>query len=187
MSLRRIILRQQFFARPTLIVTKDLLGKILVHQLPAGTRRYRITGIEAYCGAADLACHAAKGCTSRTKVMFGPAGHIYVYLIYGMYYCLNLVTANVGEGEAILVRAVEPLFTTDEWPVGPGRLCKYLNIDKHLNAAKLGQQSGLWVEDDELVVSPSQINVSSRRGVGYAGKSALKPWRFYLKDNRFVS
>ena len=143
-----IILSQQFFARPTLIVAKDLIGKVLVRKLSKGVWRYRITEVEAYCGVKDLACHANKGKTKRTEVMFGPAGYIYVYLIYGMYHCLNLVTAGDGQGEAVLVRAVEPLFSTTDWPVGPGRLCKYLQIDKSLNRLKLGRTGGLWVEDD---------------------------------------
>lgn len=181
------ILTQQFFARPTLVVAKDLIGKILVRTLPEGTRRYRITEVEAYCGVKDLACHASHGRTNRTEVMFGPAGHIYVYLIYGMYYCLNLVTAEKGEGEAVLIRAVEPLFNTTDFPIGPGRLCKYLQIDKSFNNKKLTKVTGLWVEDDGYNIKTSDIKSSPRRGVAYAKNYAQKPWRFYLKDNQFVS
>lgn len=182
-----VILSQQFFARPTLVVAKDLIGKVLVRKLSAGMRRYRITEVEAYCGVKDLACHTSRGRTKRTEVMFGIAGRVYVYLIYGMYHCLNLVTAERGQGEAVLIRAVEPLFNTTDWSVGPGRLCKYLQVDKSLNGAKLNRSSGLWVEDDGWVVQSANIKSSPRRGVAYAKNYVQKPWRFYLKDNRFVS
>lgn len=154
---------------------------------PAGTWRYRITEVEAYCGVKDLACHAARGCTPRTEVMFGPAGHIYVYLIYGMYYCLNLVTAGEGEAEAVLVRSVEPLFVTSRNPVGPGRLCRELNIDHQLNQHKLGRVSGLWLEDDGYKIKSGELGQSARRGIEYAKDYASKPWRFYLKSSLFVS
>jgi len=209
MSFKQTI-SQQFFARPTLIVARDLIGKVLVCRLAEGIRRYRITEVEAYCGTKDLACHtspgrnqllhsrgnligrvisngASKGKTKRTEVMFGPAGYVYVYLIYGMYYCLNLVTAGQDQGEAVLIRAVEPLFETTDWPVGPGRLCKYLQIDKSFNGAKLGRKVGLWVEDSSYTVKSSDIKSSTRRGVAYAKDYAQKPWRFYLSNNNFVS
>ncbi|MBU1092229.1 DNA-3-methyladenine glycosylase [Patescibacteria group bacterium] len=183
-----VILSQQFFARPTLVVAKDLIGKILVRKLSEGIRRYRITEVEAYCGVSDLACHTSKGRTKRTEIMFGPAGYIYVYLIYGMHYCLNFVTAGEDQGEAVLIRAVEPLFNTTNSPIGPGRLCKYLQIDKSLNSAKLGRGTGLWVEEDNSDATRSvSIKSSPRRGIAYAKNYAKKPWRFYLKDNRFVS
>ena len=92
-----------WFARPALTVAPELLGKVLVRQLATKTWRYRITEVEAYCGVTDLACHASRGKTKRTEVMFGPAGRIYVYLIYGMYHCLNLVTAGAGEAWEDLV------------------------------------------------------------------------------------
>lgn len=180
-------LKSDWFARPALLVAKELVGKVLVRQLPSGSFRYRITEVEAYCGTRDLACHASKGKTKRTEVMFGPAGHIYVYLIYGMYHCLNLVTAQTDEAEAVLIRAVEPLFATDQKPVGPSKLCHALSIDKSLNGQKLGRVSGLWIEDDGYTVLPKQLGKSARRGVAYAKKYALKPWRFYLKSSKFVS
>lgn len=181
------MLKSAWFARPTLRVAQELIGKILVRKLPQGSFRYRITEVEAYCGVQDLACHASKGRTQRTEIMFGPAGHIYVYLIYGMYHCLNLVTALEGEAEAVLVRSVEPLFVTSQKPVGPGRLCRELAIDNQLNCLKLGRASSLWVEDDGGVIKSVQIGRSLRRGVAYAKQYAKKPWRFYLKTSRFVS
>jgi len=185
--MRRNKLRSNWFARPALLVASDLVGKILVRSLPSGVFRYRITETEAYCGVKDLACHASKGRTKRTEVMFGSAGRIYVYLIYGMYYCLNFVTAQTEKAEAVLIRAVEPLFITNQKPIGPGKLCRVLLIDKTLNNKIIGQTSGLWVEDDGYVVTPKQLGKSARRGIIYAQKYALKPWRFYLKSSLFVS
>lgn len=181
------MLKSAWFARPTLQVAQELIGKILVRKLPRGIFRYRITEVEAYCGVQDLACHASKGRTQRTEIMFGSAGHIYVYLIYGMYHCLNLVTALEGEAEAVLVRSVEPLFATSQRPVGPGRLCRELDIDNQLNCLKLGRTSGLWVEDDGYKIKPGQIGQSARRGIAYAKDYASKPWRFYLKTSEFIS
>ncbi|MFH0912266.1 MAG: DNA-3-methyladenine glycosylase [Patescibacteria group bacterium] len=181
------MLKANWFARPTLLVAPALIGKVLVRHLPGGIFRYRITEVEAYCGAKDLACHAAKGKTRRTEIMFGPAGYIYVYLIYGMYHCLNLVTAEEGEAEAVLIRSVEPLFETNQKPIGPGRLCRELEIDRRLNCQKLGKSRGLWVEDDGWAMLPKQLGRSNRRGVAYAKQYAKRPWRFYLKISRFVS
>lgn len=187
LAIRGKLISAAWFARPTLQVAPELIGKILVRQLPAGTFRYRITEVEAYCGIKDLACHASKGKTKRTEVMFGPAGCIYIYLIYGMYHCLNLVTAGEGAAEAVLIRSVEPLFATSQKPVGPGRLCRELNIDSQLNCLKLGHASGLWVEDDGTILKPGQLGQSARRGIAYAKDYASKPWRFYLKTSEFLS
>jgi len=187
MAMRGKILKRTWFARPTLSVAQELLGKVLVRRTKGKIKHYRITEVEAYCGIHDLACHARCGRTRRTEVMFGPAGYIYVYLIYGMYYCLNLVTAKEGEAEAVLIRSVEPMFSTPEHPVGPGKLCRELDINNKLNCQKLGRGSGLWVEDDGYKVTPRQVGRSPRRGVAYAKKYAGKPWRFYLKTSEFVS
>ena len=183
----RKTLNAKWFGRPTLQVAQELVGKVLVRRFPQGIRRYRITEVEAYCGVQDLACHAAKGRTWRTEVMFGPAGYIYVYLIYGMYHCLNLVTAGKGEAEAVLIRSAEPLFSTLQKPIGPGCLCRELNIGSDLNCHRLNRASGLWVEDDGYLVKPEQMGRSARRGIAYAKDYASKPWRFYLKINKFVS
>ncbi|MFA5967301.1 MAG: DNA-3-methyladenine glycosylase [Patescibacteria group bacterium] len=185
--MHRKILNAKWFARPALQVAPDLVGKVLVRKFPQGIERYRITEVEAYCGVQDLACHAAKGRTRRTEVMFGPAGRIYVYLIYGMYHCLNLVTAGKGEAEAVLIRSVEPLSSTLQKPIGPGRLCRELNIGSEFNCHRLNRISGLWVEDDGYIVKPEQMGQSARRGITYAKDYASKPWRFYLKTSKFVS
>lgn len=183
----RVVLPDKFFSRSTLKVAEDLLGKVLVRKLGSHVYRYRIIETEAYCGQDDLACHAHKGKTPRTEIMFGPAGFIYVYLIYGMYHCLNLVTFLPGEGEAVLIRAIEPLFETDQRTNGPGKLCRALKIDIELNRRKLSKQTGLWIEDDGFVVNSTDIGTSSRRGVTYAKHCADYPWRFFLKKSTLIS
>lgn len=198
------ILPRRFFQRSALEVAPDLLGKLLVRKFPDGRRLVgKIVEVEAYDGPEDLACHSSHGRTKRTEVMFGPAGHAYVYLIYGMYHCLNIVVGKLGA--AVLIRAVEPIFVgaigkgTDpnlqgsvpsegsEGRVasGPGKLCRWLGIDRDFNGWDLTQGERLWVEKgrgEKLVVVKSP-----RIGVAYAGAWARKPWRFYIKDNRSVS
>jgi len=186
-KIRNKILGAAWLARPTLLVAEELIGKVLARKLPTGVWRYRITEAEAYCGIKDLACHASHGKTKHTEVMFGPAGRVYVYLIYGMYHCLNLVTANPEEAEAVLIRSVEPLFTTSQKPIGPGRLCRELSIGSELNGLKLGRENNLWLEDDGYKIKPGDISKSARRGIDYAKDYASKPWRFYLTTSDFVS
>lgn len=191
------ILPRSFYARPALDVASDLLGKVLVRQF----RRRRLVGkiveTEAYIGPHDLACHASKGHTPRTSIMFGPPGFAYVYMIYGFYFCLNAVTEPEGYPAAVLIRAVEPMEnveymrklrknTADERNIasGPGKLCMAMAIDKKLNGADL--TSGvLWVEDRKL--PPGPIETSPRVGVDYAGEYRDKPWRFYIRGNPHVS
>ena len=176
-----------FFLQPTLKIAKNLLGKILARKINDKIYRYRIIETEAYCGKDDLANHAAKGKTNRNEAMFYEAGHIYVYLIYGMYYCFNIVTASLDNPEAVLIRAVEPLFVTDQKTNGPGKLCRALKINKSFNKQKLSKKINLWVEDDGFVVKSADINSSSRRGVKYAKHCAEYPWRFFIKNSRFIS
>jgi DNA-3-methyladenine glycosylase len=121
-------LGREFYRRDAETVARDLVGKILVHRVGRLTRRARIVETEAYVGPHDLACHAAKGRTARTEVMFGDAGYAYVYLIYGMYDMLNIVTGGEGHAQAVLIRAAEPL---DGWKMnlsGPGKLCREMKI-----------------------------------------------------------
>ena len=185
--IKRTIVSLKFFEQPTLKVAQKLLGKILARKINNKVYRYRIVETEAYCGENDLACHTSKGKTKRTEVMFRSAGHIYIYLIYGMYYCLNIVTRKKGAGEAVLIRAVEPLSNPSDSTNGPGKLCKVLKIDRGLNQQKLGRRTGLWVEDDGFRIRLRDIGVSSRRGVSYAKHCADYPWRFFLKSSEFVS
>ncbi len=192
------IMPRSFYARDTIEVAKDLLGKVLVRQVPAGRMAVKIVETEAYCGPHDTACHASKGMTERNKVMFGGPGHAYVYFIYGMYYCLNFVTEREGYPAAVLIRAGEPVEgeelmkelrkkarSREELTSGPGKLCMALAIDRALNGADLCKKGPLYVED----AAPANHGiVSSRRiGVDYAGEYRDKPWRFYIKDNPFIS
>jgi DNA-3-methyladenine glycosylase len=178
-------LPREFYARPALAVAPDLLGCWLVHDRPGGRLDGRIVEVEAYVGTDDLASHASRGRTNRTAVMFGPPGHVYVYLIYGMYNCFNVVTDTDGEAGAILVRALEPGPAVDQRTDGPGRLCRALDIDRRHNGLDL-TDSAIWIERrpgppvEEIATSP-------RIGVAYAGEWAARPYRFYLPSSRDVS
>src|SRR3954469_16206991 len=132
-------LPRRFYDRPALAVARDLLGKVLVVDVPGDRRSARIVEVEAYVGEYDLACHAAKGRTARTEVLFGPPGHAYVYLIYGMYHCFNVVTEPEGVAAAVLVRGVEPLegIAPEAGTDGPGKLCRAMHITMAQNRADL--------------------------------------------------
>lgn len=171
------ILEQGFFDRPTLRVARDLIGKYLVRQRGLERLAGRIVEVEAYIGPEDLACHASKGRTARTDVMFGPAGRAYVYLIYGMYHCLNVVTEDVEVPAAVLLRAVE---VEGRLIDGPGRLTRSFSIDRSLNRWDLTKGEGLWFEDRARPVRRTSIKAYPRIGVDYAGTWARKPWRFRL-------
>lgn len=168
-------LDRKFFNRPTVKVAQELLGKLLVIKIGNKIIKTRITETEAYCGTRDLACHASRGLTERTKVMFGPAGFSYVYIIYGMYHCLNIVTEIKGNPSAVLIRALDC-----ENCDGPGKLCRELKIDRKLNAVDLTKSNLLWVEDSENKIEKNKIKRGKRIGVYYAGKWQDKLWRFYL-------
>src|SRR5437667_11937188 len=127
-------LPRSFYDRDTTAVARELLGKDLVHVSRGVERVGRIVEVEAYLGSRDLAAHSARGLTERTKVMFGPPGHAYVYLIYGMYYCMNIVTEREGHAAAVLLRAIEPVRNVEGRTQGPGLLCRSMGIDKSLNA-----------------------------------------------------
>ena len=155
---------------------RALLGKTLVRRHPDGrVEARRITEVEAYDGEADLACHAAKGRTRRTEVLYGPGGSWYVYLCYGVHEMLNLVVGPEGWPAAVLIRGVEGI-------VGPGRLTKALGIDRRLNAAPATPETGLWVEDRGPPVPRGRIRATPRIGVAYAGEVwAGKRWRFVIE------
>ncbi len=165
-----------FFNRPTLTVATELLGKLLVVVLPDGSERaLMITEVEAYDGPEDLASHASRGRTERTGVMFDEAGRWYMYLIYGMYWMLNIVTGPEGYPAAILIRGV------GEYG-GPGRLTKALGLDKRFNTRRADRETGLWVEDRGLVPHTHIVRTTPRIGVDYAGPIwAKKPYRFLLE------
>ncbi len=168
------ILTRDFYARPTLTVASELLGKYLVRRTRAGLQAAMIHEVEAYIGPHDLACHGRFGGTARTEVMFGPAGHWYVYLCYGIHWMLNVVTDREGWPAAVLLRGAGE-FT------GPGKLTKGLKITQRLNTLAAEQATGLWIEDRGLHVRRSQIERSPRIGVDYAGPWKTKDYRFVLR------
>ena len=178
-------LPRSFYDRDTIAVARGLLGKCLVHVDRGVERVGRIVEAEAYLGPHDLAAHSSKGLTERTQVMFGPPGHAYVYLIYGMYYCMNVVTEREGHASAVLLRAVEPMKNLAGRTGGPGLLCRAMNIDKRLNAHDL-------LSDNFFIAAPPNAEPFSivkrpRIGVNYAGRWARRHLRFYIKGNPFVS
>jgi DNA-3-methyladenine glycosylase len=169
-------------------VAPDLLGLWLVRDLPDGRRAGRIVEVEAYVGTDDLASHASKGRTPRTSVMFGPPGNAYVYLIYGMYHCFNVVTDADGVAGAILVRALEPGEGVTERTDGPGRLCRALGIDRTHTWLDLTEEgSGPLRLERRPGPRVTEIATSARIGVAYAGAWAEQPWRFFDPTSRYVS
>lgn len=177
-------LKQNFYNKPTLKVAQHLLGKFLIHKINGKLLVGKIIETEAYVGKNDLASHASKGKTKRTEIMFGPPGFWYTYLIYGMYYCLNIVTQHQNYPAAVLIRAIEPIsgFKSDIKTDGPGKICRALKIDKKINGTHaFGPKAKLWIEDRGLIIKPSQIKKSTRIGVDYAKEYKNKPWRFYIE------
>jgi DNA-3-methyladenine glycosylase len=178
-------LPRSFYNRDTPLVAQDLLGKYLIFNKNGLEKIGKIVEVEAYLGPHDLAAHSAKGITERTKVMFGPPGHAYVYLIYGMYHCLNAVTEEEGNGAAVLLRAIEPIKNINERTQGPGLLCKALQIDKRYHGHDLMSDDFYIAESDET--TSFTIVKRPRIGVDYAKHWAKRLLRFYIKDNEFVS
>ena len=180
-----MVLRREFFERSTLKVAKELLGKVLVKGEANRTSYTKIVDVEAYVGTEDKACHASKGRTKRTEIMFGPAGFTYVYLIYGMYHLLNIVTERKDYPAAILIRGLE-LIERDEAQThqtridGPGRVGRFLELNRTHNGLDTTQGTTIWVEDHGLTVPRKQIQALPRIGVDYAGEWAKKLWRFCL-------
>ncbi len=178
-------LSRDFYDRDTVAVARDLLGKLLVHRADGVTRVAHIVEVEAYLGPHDLAAHSARGLTPRTRVMFGPPGHAYVYLIYGMYYCMNVVTQAEGKASAVLLRAVEPVKNVEGRTQGPGLLCRALGIDKRLHGHDL-LSADFHVADDGAAGRVSIVK-RPRIGVDYAGHWAKRLLRFYIRGNPYVS
>ena len=179
-------LPRSFYDRDTVEVARELLGKHLVHRVEGVERVGRIVEVEAYLGPHDLAAHSSRGLTSRTRVMFGPPGHAYVYMIYGMYWCMNAVTQREGHASAVLLRALEPVKHVEGRTQGPGLLCRAMGIDGRLHGHDL-------VSDDFHIrrapgpEKPLAIVKRPRIGVDYAGHWARRLLRFYEKGNPFVS
>lgn len=175
LGIMRIILTSAFFARPAPVVARGLLGMYLVRRTEAGEMAFQITETEAYDGLDDRASHASRGKTARTAVMFGPPGYWYVYLVYGMHEMLNIVTGPDGHPSAVLIRGVEGI-------EGPGRLTKRLGITRTQKTLPATYETGVWIEDRGVRISPRHIQKTPRVGVAYAGEEwAAKPWRFVLK------
>lgn len=186
-------LPRAFYARDTVLVARELLGKHLVHVCDGIERRARIVETEAYVGAHDLASHSSKGITPRTQTMYGPPGHAYVYLIYGMHHCMNVVTEPEGCGAAVLLRAVQPVANIDGSTRGPGLLCRALGIDRRHNGRDLlGDDFHIAEppqeqEEDEEQKPVFDIVARPRIGVAYAGHWADAALRFYIAGNPWIS
>lgn len=195
------ILKKDFYMRESLAVARDLLGKILVRYIEGEAYRFKIVETEAYMGKDDKGAHAYGGKkTPRTAPMFEEGGITYIYLIYGMYNCLNIV-ANVKDiPQGVLIRAVEPV---DEKSInfaranrnirsrkiedltnGPGKLCKAMKIDRTLNATSVLEKGELWIEDAPLC---TDIVTDKRINIPYAEEYQDVEWRFYIRGNSFVS
>ncbi len=190
-------LTQGFFARDTVTVARDLLGRRLVRNLGGERLSGLIVETEAYVGESDTACHASRGRTPRTQVMYGPPGRYYVYLIYGIHCMLNIVTAAEGEPEAVLIRGLLPREGVERMrrlrggapskrlADGPGKLCQALAVDRSLNGAPV-ESDELWLEEG-VGVPPKRILASPRVGIGYASEEdQQRRWRFHL-DPAYIS
>jgi DNA-3-methyladenine glycosylase len=179
-------LPRSFYARDSVTVARELLGMQLVIRQAQGLKVGRIVETEAYQGPEDLAAHSAGGRrTARTEVMYGAAGFAYVYLIYGIWHCLNVVTATRGVPHAVLLRALEPVtgIALPSW--GPGLLCRALGIDRAYNGEDL-RGTDLWIQAPRAA-PPIRIGVGPRIGVDYAGDWAHRKWRFFVRDSPYVS
>jgi DNA-3-methyladenine glycosylase len=184
-------LGRKFYSRDTLTVARDLLGQRLVRVLDGQRLAGRILEVEAYIGEKDTACHAAAGRTSRTEVMYGPPGHVYVYFIYGMYHCLNVVTEQEGFPAAVLVRSIKPVEGLEimrsnrrgrsdaELANGPGKLCQALCIDLQLNQVDLCTSDELYLEEEPQMAEEDVVR-TPRVGVRGDHVAMAVPWRFCL-------
>ena len=199
-------LGRSFFDRPTQVVARDLLGAWVVRSTADGLSGGPIVETEAYGGPEDLASHARAGLTRRTTPMFGEVGHAYVYLVYGMHECLNVVAYKGREAGAVLIRAIAPVLgvdeirrrrgrptdSTDRLCSGPAMVCQGLAVDRSLDGHDLTLGEGLWLaragtQLGARVRSETQIETGPRIGVDYAGEWGARPWRFWLAGNRSVS
>ena len=168
-------LSREFFTRDVLDVAPDLLGKILVRKFDDGSvQKYIITEVEAYRGEEDLACHASKGRSKRTEIMYHEGGYLYVYLIYGMYWMLNIVTSKKENPQAVLIRGIEKFD-------GPGKLTKKLIIEKSFYGEDLISSKRIWIEPEQYFID-KKFKTTSRIGIDYSGDNwKNKPWRFVLE------
>lgn len=194
-------LPESFYQRENVVqIAKELLGKTIHTIIDGEYTSARITEVEAYSGVNDKACHANNGNrTTRTEVMYAQGGHTYVYLCYGIHHLFNVVTNIEDRADAVLVRAVEPLEGVDimlkrrskikldkTLSSGPGTLTQALGIKTKMHYGKWLLDNDIWLEDSRNL-SSNEIVTSTRIGVDYAEEDALKPWRFYIKDNQWIS
>lgn len=198
-------LKREFYNRDTVLVAKELLGKILVHRVEGKITAGKIVEVEAYKGIIDKAAHTYNGRrTKRVEVMYGNPGFSYVFFIYGMYHCMNVVTREEGIGEAVLIRGLQPIdgvniMSERRYNIsfealkkrqiinltnGPSKLCKALAIDETCNGIDLCKDV-LFIEEDDG--KPFDVGVSKRIGIDYAEEAKDFPWRFFIEGNEFVS
>jgi DNA-3-methyladenine glycosylase len=191
-------LPRAFYRRDTLAVARDLLGQRLVRASKGARVAGRIVEVEAYDGARDSASHAHRGPTERNASMFGPPGHAYIYFIYGMHHCFNVVTEPEGQGAAVLVRALEPVEGIEGMRArrggregraltnGPAKLCYALAIDRTLDGADLVEGEALWIERGEAVPE-ERVARGPRVGVRGDEWAVRVSWRFWIEGNPYVS
>ncbi len=195
-------LERDLLDRPSPDVARGLLGRLLIHETEEGRCVGRIVETEAYAGPTDRASHARAGRTARTAVMFGPAGHAYVYLVYGMHHCLNVVCGPDGIASAVLIRALEPLDGLEvmrsrrgdtagpdaRMAAGPARLCQALGIDRGHSGTDLTSDPRLYLAKPAVGLRDDEVLVGPRIGVDYAGEEwSRRPWRFGLRSHPSLS
>ncbi|KPJ55115.1 hypothetical protein AMJ47_01155 [Parcubacteria bacterium DG_72] len=168
-----------FYTRPTLTIAKDLLGKYIVRKISKKKLVGKIIETEAYIGPQDKASHAFEGkITARNRAEYLIGGHIYIYLVYGMYWQMNIVTSQKGKPECVLIRALD----LGRVASGPGKLCSYLKLDKSFYQEDLTKSKRIWLQDQGEKISPRRILATGRIGIDYAGPYwARRKWRFVLK------
>lgn len=201
-----MIINKEFYNRSAVDVAKDLLGKVLVREVDGKILKGKIVETEAYIGESDKACHAYNGRrTKRTEPLYGEGGISYIYFIYGLYHCLNVVTREENVAEAVLIRALEPLNEFDyisqirykkdfneltktqikNLANGPSKLCLEYLIDKNLNEYKLYEKGEIYIEEHES--EDFEIVETKRIGIDYSEEAKDFLWRFYIKNNNFIS
>lgn len=177
------ILNRDFYSDETTKVARNMLGKVLCREINGEIYRGLVVETEAYTQD-EPSCHAYNGITKRSKTLFEKPGLAYVYMTYGMYHCLNITTEREGFGASALIRAIEPLSANFTNTNGPAKMCRELNITRELNGVDVtNRQSGLWLEEG-TAVEDKNIVQTTRIGIKLA---AELPWRFYIKDNKWVS
>jgi len=175
-------LGKSFFDQPTVKVAQELLGKYLIVNQDERFQIGQIIETEAYVGEKDKASHASRGCTPRNKTMWGQAGILYVYLIYGMYHCLNIVTERAGFPAAVLIRGLEPISGISGEVDGPGKLCRELGITTKDTGVDITESNKIYIVD--IGEKSKRVIVAERVGVDYAGEWARKKWRFLREKTK---